>query len=111
MSIVNESRPGQCVQIELGGSYCQPSGSEHANWIGQTLNQLNWAGERNAGQPLYCVTDPAANETETRNRMRAMSGEVLEAWERQNDASLKGLGAREEDFDALKMQLLTVSLT
>lgn len=78
MATVKESRPGEAVRIELGGSYAQPSVSVHATWTGQTMRQLGWAGERNAGQPIYNAFDYNQNQNEIMSRFRQMVGDVLD---------------------------------
>jgi len=78
MATIKESRPGPSVRIELGGSYAQPGASVHATWTGQSIRQLGWTGERNAGQPVYSAFDYNQSQTEIESRFREMVGEALE---------------------------------
>lgn len=78
MATIKESRPGQSVRIELGGSYAQPGASVHATWTGQSTRQLGWTGERNAGQPVYSAFDYNQSQVEIGNRFRQMVGDALD---------------------------------
>lgn len=109
MAIIQESRPGQSSRIELGGSYAQPNASVHSTWTGQCVRQLNWAGERNAGQPVYAAYDYNQNQTEIEARFRSDAGETLEQIQRDPQSVINKNGIDEVSKNRLTMQLFTLS--
>lgn len=109
MATIKESRPGHSVQVELGGSYAQPNASIHSTWTGQTIRQLNWSGERNAGQPVYAAFDYNQSQTEIDARFRTEAGEALEqAMADPQNANVRNMqdGVTK---NRLTMQLLTLA--
>ena len=114
MATIKESRPGESVRIELGGSYAQPGASIHSTWTGQSIRQLGWTGERNAGQPVYNAFDYNQSQTEIGNRFRQMVGDNLDAVFRDpfNAASIilkDAPGSTDIVRNRLCMQLFTMS--
>ena len=109
MAIVNESRPVAGVEIQLGGSYAQPGGSPEASWMGQTTQQMGWAGERNAGQPLYAAFDANRNQAEFEARLRAMDGETFDNWKREHQSKLTAMGASDDQVATLVLQLYSLN--
>jgi len=113
MATIKESRPGQSVRIELGGSYAQPGASVHSTWTGQTSRQLGWTGERKAGQPVYNAFDYNQSQTEIGNRFRQMVGDVLDEVLRDPYSAVSIVlkevpGATDIERNRLSMQLFTM---
>jgi len=77
MAAMYESRPGEPIQIQLGGSYAQPAASPHACPEGQLYRHLGWAGDRNSGQPLYQAGGYEQNPQEIIDRFRKLMGEYI----------------------------------
>ncbi len=107
MAAVTESRPGRPGEIHFGDNYAQPNVSVHALWQGQWTRQLEWAGERNAGQPVYLSGGSADNQSEIESRFRQEAGEAYDQLMREKTLFGKDLdNARRNE---LMLQLLAMA--